>query len=451
MTGELHWIRSASTEKRMPRIRQRLGKYRIDRVVGEGGYAIVYGARDTIEGIPVALKVFRPGIMGVETTQMFQQEARLQAPLDHQNILLIKDANVIDGHLVIVTRLGEGTLATRLAKRMSVRTGLHFAEEMLAGLAHAHESRVIHLDVKPENFILFPDDQLKLTDFGIARFARRTVRGSGSGTLGYTAPEQAMGRPSYRSDVFSVGLILWRMFGGRVPEWPFEWPPHGYDKIKKTLHRDFIAFLRRAIEFAPGDRFSNCSVMLEAFEKVAPKALRSDAARRGRRRNAKTSTNVKHWRQVRFKQFQREHRKSLDARHTCSACNGPVSESMPHCPWCSESLAVHGGDSRLSRRCERCERGMKPDWRYCAFCYGKGQEPKTSRECDDARYEARCTNGRCSRKKLMPFMRYCPWCRTKVQRKWQIAQSKHRCGSCGWGVLREYWKHCPWCSKTLRQ
>ena len=451
MTGGMHWIRSAKAEKRMPRTRQRLGKYRIDRVIGEGGFATVYGARDTIEGIQVALKVFKPGIMGVETTQLFQQEAKLQSPLDHPNILQIKDANVIDGHLVIVTRLGVGTLATRMAKRMSVRTGLHFAEEMLHALAHAHENRVIHLDVKPENFILFPDDHLKLTDFGIARLARRTVQGSGSGTLGYTAPEQAMGRPSCRSDVFSTGLILWRMFGGRLPEWPFDWPAPGYDKIKRTLHRDFVDFLRRAISVSPTARFSDCAVMLEVFEKVAKKALRSDAARRGRRRPTSVTTNGKHWREVRFKQFQREYRKSLDARHTCAGCNGPVSEAMPHCPWCSKSLAVHAGETRLSRRCQRCKRGMKPDWRFCAWCYGKAQEPANSREYDDARYEARCANTRCGRKRLMLFMRYCPWCRTKVRRKWKIAESKHRCGSCGWGVLREYWKHCPWCTKTLRQ
>ena len=428
------------------RARKRLGKYRIERLIGQGGFASVYEARDTIEGISVALKIFRAGMTDSHALQLFRQEVRLNSRLDHPNILPIKDANIIDGHFVIASRLGDCTLADRMTSRMAVRTALGYSEQILSALSHAHEHRVLHCDVKPENFILFRDGTVKLTDFGIARFALRTVHGSGSGTVGFVAPEQAMGRPSYRSDVFSVGLILYRMFSGHLPEWPFEWPPPGYKKIRKNLHRDLVSFLHRAIQISPQKRFRDCSAMLAAFEKLQARALRSAVV--GRRKRT-TKTNGKHWREVRLKQFTRLYRKPLDARHACRGCKGPISEAMRHCPWCKRDLKIHRGDTRLARNCPRCKRGMKPDWRFCGWCFGKNIPPKTNRTYTDKSYEGRCANSSCSRKQLMPFMRYCPWCRTKVRRCWKITGNSHKCSSCGWGVVKDYWKYCPWCSKTI--
>jgi hypothetical protein len=92
---------------------------------------------------------------------------------------------------------------------------------------------------------------------------------------------------------------------------------------------------------------------------------------------------------------------------------------------------------------------MKLDWSYCPWCYGAGFEPASRREHTDKRYAARCANPKCARKDLMPFMRYCPWCRTKVRRPWPIPGSKEKCSRCSWGVLREFWDFCPWCDKRL--
>ncbi|CAK9014262.1 Bifunctional purine biosynthesis protein PurH [Includes: Phosphoribosylaminoimidazolecarboxamide formyltransferase (AICAR transformylase), partial [Durusdinium trenchii] len=230
------------------RARQRLGKYRIEKRLSEGGFATVY--------------------------QDFRTEVRLAARLDHPHILALKDASVIDDHLVIAFPLGQRTLADRLQKRLSLKSALEYAEQILDALAYAHEQRIIHCDVKPENMVLFEGDHLRLTDFGIAKIAMKTtVRGSGTGTIGYMAPEQAMGKPSQRSDVFSAGLIVYRMLAGEWPEWPYEWPPAGYARLRSRAHPDLIPFLRKAIDPNPRKRFRDATQMRNAFARLKPRVL----------------------------------------------------------------------------------------------------------------------------------------------------------------------------------
>ncbi|MGB5265041.1 MAG: serine/threonine-protein kinase [Polyangiales bacterium] len=257
--------------------RQVLGKYRIRRRIGAGAFATVYEAYDMIEGIPIALKVPKLDQLDKELLNAIHREVRLTARLDHENILPLRNAMMIDGHFVIATPLGQRTLTDRLHYRLGPKTALSYAEQLLDGLAYAHEVRVIHCDIKPDNVILFPDGQIRLADFGIAKVSlrTRTIMGSGQGTVGYIAPEQAMGKPSFRSDVFSMGLLIYRMFAGELPAWPFDWPLPGAERLRRTVSRDFIAFLRRSIEVRERKRFRDGVQMQRAFQKVAPKALRS--------------------------------------------------------------------------------------------------------------------------------------------------------------------------------
>jgi serine/threonine protein kinase len=234
------------------RARRRLGKYRIVKRVADGGFATVYQALDTITGIPVALKIPHPSLITGESLSVFRREVRLTAKLDHPHILPVRDAGVIDGTFYVATPLGKGTLADRLNRRLAGATLVNYMRQMLAALAFAHRKGIMHCDVKPENFILFPENQLRLADFGIARFAQHTVRASGSGTVGYLAPEQALGKPSLRSDVFALGLVLYRMFAGQLPEWPFEWPLPGARRLSATVSPEFVKLLRRG----PGGRSS---------------------------------------------------------------------------------------------------------------------------------------------------------------------------------------------------
>lgn len=258
----------------MLKARQHIGKYRIEKRLALGGFAAVFRAFDTIEGIRIALKVPHDEHITTDTLRTFRNEARLVAQLDHPNVLPIKDASIIEDRFVIASPLGETTLLDRWQRRMTMLKRLELVHQMIAGVAHAHERKIIHCDIKPENFILFPGNRLRLADFGIARIARRTINGSGSGTVGYMSPDQAMGRPSLRSDVFSLGLLIYRLMTGHLPEWPFDWPLEGHTRLKRATSGDFIQFLQKSLELNPRRRYADAAEMLAEFELVQKNALR---------------------------------------------------------------------------------------------------------------------------------------------------------------------------------
>ncbi len=425
------------------RARQKIGKYRILGRVASGPLADVYRAYDTIQNIRVALKI--PKKDDQTGHEEFLHEVRVATKLRHPNILPVLNASYIDGHFVIAMELGLESLADRIERRTSTARALDLAGQGLAALAHAHDHRIIHCDIKPENFILFAGNRLKLGDFGFAKLSLRTLKASGSGTIDYIAPEQAMGRPKFQSDVFSMGLVLYRMFSGKLPEWPFEWPMAGYDKLSARVRPEVIEVLRKAIQLDPAKRYRDAVQMQSDFERS------HSHARKQKRPKAKNgSRRGTSWRQLQWREFQRQFRKVLDTRHHCRRCEGPVSESMQACPWCGFDNPARGSESRMPSSCPRCERGVKNDWDYCAWCYGQGFVEETTRHYPDKRYTARCANDRC-RGPLMQFMRYCPWCRVKVRRPWKLKGSKQSCKACNWGIAREFWNFCAWCREPVRR
>jgi serine/threonine-protein kinase len=426
---------------------QKIGKYKLKSRLANGPYATVFRALDTLEGIHVALKIPHKGLVTKESLDDFSREVRLAAKLDHPNILRLKSADFIDGHLVIALPLGDESLEERLARRLSLRSALDLGEQLLRAVAFAHEQHVIHCDVKPDNLLLFPDGRLRLTDFGISKVAHRTISASGAGTVGYMAPEQAMGRPSRRSDVFAVGLVLWQMFSGRLPEWPFEWPLAGYARLRLILHPDMIALLKRSVDMKPGRRFEDGGQMLAAYLRSKPKVLRHYM--RTRQPKKLKRTTKRDWKAIRLQQFERQFGRVLDTRLKCHKCDAPVSEYMLACPWCGDDRNILRDETTFPTVCPRCNRGTKLDWEYCPWCYGPGFEDASERKYTDRRYDGRCRNFKCERKDLMAFMRYCPWCHTKVRQPWKIPGSKDTCGRCGWGVVRDFWTHCPWCANDL--
>ena len=430
----------------MLKARQKLGKFRIKRRLSNGPIAAVYEARDTIQDCPVALKIPHKESMTDFFLQDFMREARLAERLEHPNILSIRDASYIGDHFVITMPLGRETLTARMGRRLSTEVALSFVKQIVAAVAHAHRAKVIHCDIKPDNFIVFADNQVQLTDFGFSKVARRTVKASGSGTVGYIAPEQAVGRPMFQSDVFSLGLVIYELLTGHLPDWPYDWPPAGIQRLRAKLNPKLVEWLRRAIAVRPEHRYKNADVMYREFKRLANGNGKKRKSKNKRRR----IDNPAAWQAVLFKEFQHKYKKALDTRQECKHCEGPIAETMLACPWCGVDTKPKHQTLSFPAHCPHCHRGSKLDWKYCAWCYGPAFEVETTRHYDDQRYAARCQHSKC-KGELMPFMRYCPWCRTKVQRRWKLPGSDSRCTGCGWGVDNNYWHHCPWCAKKLPQ
>lgn len=251
-----------------------LGKYRIERRLAVGPRATVFRAYDTIHGVRVALKIADPSVVSDEFLDDFRREARLSVRMEHPNVLPIQNASFLDDLFVIAMPLGEESLADRMTRRMSTRLAMDFTRQALAAVAHAHSRNIIHCDVKPDNFILFDDNRLKLTDFGFSKVMLRPgQKGSGSGTVGYLAPEQALGRPMFQSDVFALSLMIYELFSGSLPEWPYQWPPPGYPRIRSKLRPKVLRWLRKGMEYKPQARFRDAVAMQRAFDDIPLKLV----------------------------------------------------------------------------------------------------------------------------------------------------------------------------------
>jgi eukaryotic-like serine/threonine-protein kinase len=264
------------------RIGMRLDKYRLTARLGEGGFATVFAATDMIEDRKVAIKIPNDRfVANFQSSEDLHREVRILAHMDHPGIVPLKDARFVDGHFLMVFPLGQESLGDRLTRRISRATAVDYTYQMVAAVAYAHEKKVLHRDIKPDNFIVFPDQIVQLGDFGLARFEKGGHRASGSGTLGYISPEQAMGKPTFRSDVFSLGLVLYHLFSGEVPEYPFESLP-AFNKFRRGLSNDLVNLIRKAIDPSPNQRFRDAVAMNNALIKIryplSDRNVNSDAA-----------------------------------------------------------------------------------------------------------------------------------------------------------------------------
>ncbi len=427
---------------------RRLGKYQLRRRIASGGFADVYVALDTVERCNVALKIPHAEELTKQVLEDFSREVRLGGQLEHPNILPLKNADRIDDVLVMAYPLGVSTLDTRREKRLGLRAALDYAEQMLAALAFAHERGIIHCDVKPDNLILFDDGRLRLTDFGVAKVALNTVVASASGTPDYMAPEQAMGRPSARSDVFAAAIVIYQMLTGALPAWPYEWPLVGYER----LHRKAPALepvLRKALQVHGRHRQRDAGELLHEFRSAKKRTLaRATKRKNAKRKSVKVGTTSKDWMAVRIGQFRRRYGAKFSLKGSCARCHNPVDERMHACPWCGDMPLHNEAESAFPTQCSRCQRGLKLDWTYCPWCYGGKVGPESERHFSDKRYCARCV--KCEGR-LMALMRYCPWCNKKVTRRWGIGPGARPCGRCGEAVASEFWSHCASCGYALRK
>ena len=201
------------------------GRYRLEAKLGSGGMSTVYLARDQTLDRQVAVKVMhREMSEQADQLERFRQEARSVAKLSHPNVVSVIDAGEDGGHPYIVFEYVEGeTLKQRVSRdgALEPQEAIAYAIEIARGLSVAHARRMVHRDIKPQNILIDAEGRAKLTDFGISRQLEQdgmTATGRVLGTTDYVAPEQAMGRPvDQRSDIYSLGVVLYEMLVGQVP------------------------------------------------------------------------------------------------------------------------------------------------------------------------------------------------------------------------------------------
>jgi serine/threonine-protein kinase len=196
----------------------RIGRFRVLRELGRGGFGAVYEAEDSELGRHVALKALRPGRTGRElSAEWVKREAEAVARLDHPCIVTLFDVGLSDGNPYLVMELLRGETLARRLERGALPPGeaIRIAQEVARGLAHAHARGILHRDLKPGNVYLCDDGRVKLLDFGLAHLLGAGDR-AGAGTPGYMAPEQARGEEvDARADVYSAAVTLRESLTGR--------------------------------------------------------------------------------------------------------------------------------------------------------------------------------------------------------------------------------------------
>ncbi|MEG2311614.1 MAG: Stk1 family PASTA domain-containing Ser/Thr kinase, partial [Bacilli bacterium] len=199
-------------------------RYQIIRTIGEGGMANVYLAYDTILDRNVAVKILRGDLADDEKfVRRFQREAIAASSLSHQNVVEMYDVGEDDGKYFIVMEYIEGRTLKSLIKRrgaLSLPEVVDIMLQLTSGISCAHNSYIIHRDIKPQNVLILDDGRVKITDFGIAMALNNELTQTNSvmGSVHYLPPEQANGNGSTnKSDIYSLGILMFELITGKLP------------------------------------------------------------------------------------------------------------------------------------------------------------------------------------------------------------------------------------------
>ena len=281
--------------------------YTLESVIGQGGMGIVFRAHDNRHDRTVAIKMLRAELASSVGAARFDQEIRIEARLQHPNIVPVHEWAEREGIVYCVMPLVSGeSLRTRLdrERQLPLQDALRIGREIGEALAYAHSQGIVHRDVKPEN-ILLSSGHAMLADFGVARIVgsgfadRLTDGGLAVGTVAYMSPEQASADTEVgtRSDIYSLGCVVYEMlvgnppFGSEAPHLVIARhlcdPPPPIRTARPTVPYAIAEAITCALEKSPADRYSSATEFASALELHTPSATRTPAARaqrQGRRR-----------------------------------------------------------------------------------------------------------------------------------------------------------------------
>ena len=201
------------------------GRYEVQEIIGVGGMSVVYKAYDNVDDRIVAIKILKEEFLNNEEfKRRFKNESKAIALLSHPNIVKVYDVNFGEKLQYIAMEYIDGiTLKEYINKQGAItwNDALFFMTQILRAVQHAHDKGIVHRDIKPQNIILLKNGNIKVTDFGIARFSRsetRTLTEQAIGSVHYIAPEQAKGEyTDEKADIYSLGVVLYEMLAGSVP------------------------------------------------------------------------------------------------------------------------------------------------------------------------------------------------------------------------------------------
>jgi len=277
-------------------IGRRLGPFEIIAHLGSGGWGEVYRARDSALPLDVALKILRPSLASNhEFAGRFRKEARLASSLNHPNIVAVRAVGHEPPTLYIAMELIEGHTLHQLLQKgaLPIPQVLELATQLAAGLTNAHEARIMHRDLKPQNVMISHDGVLKILDFGLGKQVpaklpssqstpprppdTETISGMIMGTVDYMSPQQARGeRVDFRSDQFSLGSMLYEMVSGRrafhrgtAPQTMtaiIQEEPERLANLNPEVPEALEAIIHRCLSKDPADRFASTSELWEELD-----------------------------------------------------------------------------------------------------------------------------------------------------------------------------------------
>lgn len=263
-----------------------LGDYRLLSVLGRGGMGVVYLAEQKGLGRRVAVKMIRSGILASEAeVRRFSMEAKAAAALEHRNIVSVYQSGYLDGHYYFSMEYVPGIDLAKMIEQapLEPRVAARYVRDVARAIDHAHRRGVLHRDLKPANVLITPEDEVRVTDFGLAKQidTDSSVTGSGTavGTPSYMAPEQASGhsdRVKVQSDVYAMGAILFAAVSGKAPfggegvmqtlMQVIHQPAPSLKSLVPDVPDDLDTIVGKCLEKLPQDRYRTATALAEELD-----------------------------------------------------------------------------------------------------------------------------------------------------------------------------------------
>lgn len=308
---------------------QLVGKYKIIKSLGTGGFGSVYLAEDTVISKLVAIKV--PHNQNQEKEKL-TIEARLMAPLSHPNIVSVLTAEVdqeTELFYIVMEYVDGESLADRLAKTqfLDEAKAIGLSIEITDAVSYAHNQNILHRDLRPSNVLLTKNDMAKVTDFSISRLLKDDEAYASTliGSPPYMAPEHFQGRATFASDIYSIGVMMYEMVTGTLPF--FDISPQKIEELvslgrftppilrKKSISKEFNDIIIRAMARDMSQRYKSATELLADLKKLRHSPLKEREIKEIRER-------------IRFRE---------EAKETfCFNCRRPLPKRASRCPFCGQ-------------------------------------------------------------------------------------------------------------------